>query len=458
MKKLVYIIVSMASVLVSLSACSIYGRYHRPDQLPVDSLYRYDTVSTADTVTLGDYSWEDLFQDSLLQRLITYGLEHNTDMQVALLRVDQAKSQLQAARLSFLPSLTLSPEGSISKSNGTSVKTYDLAVQASWEIDLFGNLRNAKQAAKSALLEQQAYQLAVRSNLIASIANSYYSLLALDEQVAISAATLEVWREQVRTMQARFKVGEETESAVTQAQASCFELEAAYVDLLRQQREVENALCTLLGMTSQSIPRTTLAEQQPVECVATGVPLRLLSKRPDVVQAEMTLAGAYYTVLQARSAFYPNLTLTGSAGWTNALGEVVTNPGGWLLSAIGSLTQPIFNRGTLVSNLRVSKDEEQIALLNYRQTLLNAGEEVNNALFALETAGKSLENHESQCRQLERAVRVTESLYKTGNATYLECLTARQSLLNARLNVVTDQLTYLQGTVSLYNALGGGTD
>lgn len=306
------------------------------------------------------------------------------------------------------------------------------------------------------MFQQQAYQQAVRSDLIATIANDYYSLLMLDEQIAISSSTLEVWKEQVRLLESKLKVGEETENAVTQARASLYELEATHNDLLRQQREAENTLCTLLGITSRTIERSSLKEQQFPDTFQTGVPLRLLSRRPDVVQAEMTLANAYYTTNQSRSAFYPNLTLSGSVGWTNSLGQAVTNPGGWILSAVASLTQPIFNRGKLISNLRVSKDEEQIALLNYKQTLLDAGQEVNDALYAVSSAQRSLESHQKQCRELERTVQTAEALYRTGNATYLELLTARQSLLSARLNVVLDSFSQCQYMISLYNALGGG--
>lgn len=446
--------------MVLLSSCHIYRNYQRPDNLPTDSLFRdADNQPVTDSLSLGDLPWQEIFQDTLLQQYIRYGLEHNIDMQTALLRVDQAKAQLTAAKLSFLPSLTLSPQGTLTSTAGSkTVKTYELPVQASWEIDLFGNLRNAKKGTQATLLQQQAYQQAVRSELIAGIANTYYSLLMLDEQVAISQSTLEVWKEQVRTMEARMKVGEETENAVTQARASLYELEATHNDLLHQQRETENSLCTLLGMTSRSLERGTLDKQIFPETLPTGIPVRLLSRRPDIVQAEMTLANAYYTTNQARSAFYPNLNLSGSAGWTNALGQAVTNPGDWILSAVASLTQPLFNRGKLISNLRVSKDEEQIALLNYRQALLDAGQEVNDALYATESAGRSLESHRKQCRELERTVQTSEALYRTGNATYLELLTARQSLLNARLNVVTDSFTQCQAVINLYQALGGGAE
>lgn len=448
----------MVICAAAFSSCSIYRNYERPEDLPVDSLYRVDTASMEDSVSLGDISWEDLFTDPKLQDLIRLGLENNTDMQVAYLRVEQAKAQLTASKLSFLPSLNFNPSGTVSSIDGAkATKTYELPVQASWEIDLFGNLRNAKKNTQATLLQNEAYAQAVRSELIASIANHYYSLLMLDEQVRISGVTLDTWRDQVRTIEARYKVGEENENAVTQARAGLYDVEVTYNTLVQQQREVENSLCTMLGMTSRTIDRTSLEIQSMPENVSTGVPLRLLSQRPDVVQAEMSLAAAYYSTNQARSAFYPNLTLSGSAGWTNSLGQVVTNPGGWILSAVASLAQPIFNRGKLISNLKVSKAEEEIARLNYKQALLAAGQEVNDALFAIEIAAKNLDSHQKQCEELKRSLQVSEALYKTGNATYLELITARQSLLSAELNLVSDRFTRLQSVINLYNALGGGS-
>ncbi len=446
--------------IIVLNSCSIYRNYSRPEDLPTDSLYRDMTCNehSIDTLSLGDLPWQAIFKDSILQEMIRYGLANNTDMQVALLRVEQAQAQLKAARLAFLPSLTLSPNGTLSHQadNGTS-KTYELPVQASWEVDLFGNLRNAKKETQASLLQQEAYKQVVQSELIATIANDYYTLLMLDEQITISQSTLSIWKEQIRTMEILFKTGEETENALTQNRSSLYELEATHNDLLRQQREAENALCTVLGIPSQNIQRGILAEQYVPDTLTVGIPVRLLSKRPDVVQAEMELAAAYYSTNQARSAFYPNLTLSGSAGWTNALGEIVTNPGNWILSAISSLTQPIFNRGRLVSNLRVSKAEEEIARLNYKQALLEAGQEVNDALYATESSRKSLSFHQLQCKELERTVTTSERLYLTGNATYLEVLTARQTLLTAQLNVVTDRFTQLQSVINLYKALGGGS-
>ncbi len=454
MKQCIYIIMCA----IALSSCSVYKTYERPLDITTEGLYQQtDSVANADTTSLGDLHWRDLFKDEKLQVLIERGLTNNADMQTALLRIDEAQAQLKSAKLAFLPSLTFSPNSTVSSTDGEkAVKTYELPLQVSWEVDLFGNLRNAKKNAQATLLEQEAYRQAVSSELVATIAIDYYTLLMLDEQIKISTATMEVWKEQVRTIEARLAVGEETENALTQARANLHGLEATHNDLLRQLHEAENTLCTLLGETSHSIERGTLDNQTMPEQINTGISLRLLSKRPDVVQAEGTLMSAYYTTLQAKSAFYPSLTLTGSGGWTNSLGQAVTNPGGWIASAVASLSQPIFNRGKLRANLRVSKDEEEIAKIDFRQTILKAGQEVNDALYAVQSAGRSLAHHQNQCLDLERTITTSEDLYRTGNATYLEVLSARQSLLTAQLDVVTDRFTELQSVVNLYKALGGG--
>lgn len=374
-----------------------------------------------------------------------------------MLRIDEAKASLSAANLAFLPSLSFSPSGAItSVDGGKASKTYEIPVSLSWEIDLFGKLRNARKEQQMALLGRQAYARAVQSELISSIANGYYSLLMLDDQINVSDSTIAIWREQVRTMELQLKVGAIRDNAVSQAKANLEGLLATRNTLLRQQRETENSLCTLLGTTARHISRSSLDAQSVPDRISAGIPLSLLSSRPDVVQAEMTLAAAFYATNQARAAFYPSLTIGGSAGWTNSLGQAVSNPGGWILSALASLSQPIFQRGKLISNLRISKDEEEIARINYKQALLNAGQEVSDALFAIESYGSNYSLHLNQAEALGRTVKSNELLFRTNNATYIELLSSRQDMLNARLDLIADKTLRLQSVVALYKALGGG--
>lgn len=445
-------------VPILLSGCSLYKDYSRPEVVDVESLYTDYTLTKSDSLpSLGVMPWRELFTDTILQDLIEEGLTNNTNLQIAMLRIDEATASLTAAKLAYLPSLTFTPNGSLVSIDGGKVsKTFELPVSLSWEVDLFCKLRNAKKEQQMALLGQQAYASAVQSELISSIANSYYALLMLDSQIEISSQTIEVWKEQVRTLELQLKVGEVRENAVSQAKANLQGLMSSHNNLVRQQYEAENSLCTLLGIPTRKITRSTLEMQTLPIDVSAGIPLQLLSNRPDIVQAEMALAASYYSVNQARAAFYPSLTIGGSLGWTNSLGQAVSNPAGWILSALGSITQPIFQRGKLISNLRISKDEEQIALQNYKQALLNAGQEVNDALFAIESYGTDLQLHSQQCESLEKAVKSNELLFRTNNATYLELLTSRQNLLNSRLTLVADKVNQLQSVVKLYKALGGG--
>lgn len=449
-------------VIVMASSCSIYRKYQRPEDLPVDSLYRTEAAeaATEDTTSLGYIPWDEMFTDPHLQYLIRTGLEHNVDLQSAILRVEEAKAQLSATKWAYAPSLNLTPQGGLSSIDGGKASwTYNAGGAVSWDIDLFGSLLNSKRGAQATLLQQQAYQQAVRSQIIGTIANTYYALLMLDGQVAISAENVKIWKEQVRTMEAMLRVGQTNESAVTQARANLYALEASYADLVRQQRETENSICSLLGQPYFPVERGTLEEQSVPEEITVSVPLQLLSNRPDVIQAEMAYASSYYNTNMARAAFYPSINLSGSAGWTNSLGQAISNPAGWLLSALGQLTMPVFNHGQLRANLKVTKAEEEIARLNYRQALLNAGEQVNNALFAIQTNKTMLEKHQAQCKDLKRTLTSTEYLFRNSSGTtYLELLTAQQSLLSAQLNTISDQYQVLQSVVTLYQALGGGRE
>ena len=417
-----------------MSSCHIYKAYDRPESIDASGIYRDPASATdtlvADTSNMGNLPWKEVFRDAKLQALIEEGLANNVDMQAAALRVQEAKVMLTAAKLSYLPSINLAPQGTTTSMGGGSyVKAYQLPAVASWEIDLFGKILNTKRGQKVAYEQSKYAEQAVRSQIICGIANIYYSLLMLDRQVEITTETAAIYKENVRVMEAMKVAGMTTEAGVAQMRAASHQVEASLMDLKRQVRETENSLAVLLAKAPQTIDRNTLGEQVMPEELTAGVPLQLLENRPDVKMAEMTLAAAYYTTNSARAAFYPGLNITGTAGWTNGSGISVVNPGEFMLQALASLAQPIFNNGKLVANLKVSKAEEKIAKMNYQQTILEAGKEVSDALFLYDTQNKKLIEDRGQVEQLDKAVTYTKALFQSGEATYLEILTAQQNLL-----------------------------
>ena len=443
-------------LLTGLSGCHIYRTYERPELSGVDSLYRVPAM-TEDTMSLADFSWKELFTDTVLQQLIEKGIANNTDLNIARLKVREAEALLTSSKLAYLPSVSLTPQGTIKSIEGNSpTKTYNLAALADWELDIFGRLTNAKREAKAVLEQSQAYKQAVQTQLIATIANSYYTLLMLDKQLDISRRTAEIWAENLRVMKALKKAGQTTEMAVAQIEASKLSVDASLLSLEQQITEVENSLSSLLGVVPQRIDRSTLDMQSFPDTLSVGVPLQLLQRRPDVRQSEAALAEAFYTTNRAYSAFYPAITLSGSAGWTNAAGAIISNPGEWLFSAVGSLVQPLFNRGQNIANLKVAKARQEEALLTFRQTLLNAGTEVNDALLQWQVARRRLDLDRQQIISLQSAVRSSELLMRHSSQNYLEVLTARQTLLDAELSAVSDRFEEIQGVINLYHALGGG--
>ena len=455
-------LITLSVSCLLLSSCGIYTTYERPSDINTDGLYGQDLNEEAvavDTASIASLSWRELFTDSHLQTLIEHALQSNTDLLSAQQRIKEAEATLSSAKLAYLPSFMLTPQGGVSsfdKSKGS--WTYTGIASASWEIDIFGKLTNAKRRSKALYLQSLEYEQAVSTSLIANVANLYYTLLMLDEQYRISEETAVNWRESVRTMRAMMAAGMTNEASVSQSEANCRQVEASLLDLKQQIKEVENSLSILLGEVPGGIERGHLAGQDFPEDLTVGVPLQLLSRRPDVKSAELSLASAFYSTNAARSAFYPSITLSGTAGWTNSAGNMIINPGKLLLSAVGALTQPLFNKGLNIAQLKIAKAQQEEAKLAFQQALLNAGSEVNNALTQVQTARGKTELRTGQIISLENAVRSTQLLMQHGTSTYLEVLTAQQSLLSAQLTQVADRFDEIQGIINLYQALGGGRD
>lgn len=456
-------IIIMVSAAALLSGCGIYGKYERPEVdaagIVRDVTSNTDTLAVTDTTSFGNLPWKSVFTDPALQSLIEKGLENNTDLLNAALNVKMVEAQLMAAKLAFVPSFTFSPQGTISSWDGNkATKTYSLPVNASWSIDLFGNLLNQKRSAQMALLATKDHQLVVKTNLIANVANAYYTLLMLDKQLEIVnnmvGLTKETW--DMMKLQKDFKGGKET--SVQSAEANYYSVLARAADLKRQIRETENSLSLLLGQRAQYIERGKIDDQNlPVE-FSTGVSLQMLNNRPDVHYAEMTLAQCFYNTQAARSKFYPNITVSGSGAFTNSAGAGIVNPGKWLLSAVGSLVQPIFQNGQLIAGLKVAKAEQEQAYNTWQNAVLSAGSEVSNALVLYNSSDEKSKLEAKQVESLRKNVEYTKDLFQSAGSTYLEVITAQQSLLNAELAKVQDDFYKMQAVVNLYYALGGGRD
>lgn len=449
-----YILMTMFAVCL-LASCGTYRKYERPE-LVTEGLYQQQ--SAGDTTNIATLPWREMFTDSCLQSLIGQALESNTDLRVAKLKVDEAQAVVQRAKLSYLPGVNLNAEGSVSRYDGANSKIYNVGLGASWEIDIFGKLTAAKREAVAAFESSNAYRQAVQTQLIAMVAEAYYTLLMLDEQSRINTVTQENWTQTIKTLDALKRGGKANEAAVLQARANLVGLQNSAISIKQSITETENALSFLLAKPSHFILRGKLENQRFTDSLSVGVPIQLLSMRPDVRESEFNLAQAFYATNVARAAFYPSITLSGTLGWTNNGGGIVTNPGNWLLNAIGSLVQPLFNRGANIANLKIAKARQEEATLLFQQSLYNAGEEVNNSLSRIQNAQSRIEGGIKQIGILEDAVHKTELLMRHSNTTYLEVLTAQQSLLEAQNTLAQDRFDKIQGIINLYHALGGGTN
>ena len=448
MRKILIPIVLLLTI-VAMNSCALYKDYERQEIDFVDSLY--NRIPTADDYeSIASLTWKELFRDTLLQNLIELGLENNTDLEIARLKVEQAEATLKTSKLAFYPDVSFSAQTGVNQ-NGFN---YSLTPTASWEIDAFGRLHNTKKGAQAALEATKSYQQAVQTQLVATIADSYFTLLMLDEQLEISKRTQKTWEENIRTLEALKRAGKTNEAAVLQAKANKVNVEASILTLKKQIIEQENSLSALLGLVPQELERNELSEQIFPDTLLMGLPLSSLVNRPDVRQAEYKLVEAFYATNVARSYFYPTITLSGNAGWSGVSG----NPGDWIFNAVGSLMQPIFNQGKNKARMKISESQRQEALLNFKQTLLDAGTEANNALISWQTARKRLDSDKLQIVYLKGAVLNTQLLMKNGQADYLEVLTAQKNLLQAELTETNDRYIEIQSVIMLYHALGGGLD
>ena len=450
-----------ASASLLMTSCGLYNKYERPEVnakgIVRDVQSTTDTLAVADTASFGNLPWREVFTDPQLQSLIETGLVNNTNLLNAALNVKMVEDQLIIAKLAFVPGFTFSPQGTVASWDGNkATKTYSLPVTASWSVDLFGNLLNVKRSAQMALLATKDYQQVVQTKVISNIANMYYTLLMLDKQLQVVNDMSKLVEETWNIMKIQKELGRVKETSVQSAEANLYSVQAQAADLKRQIRETENSLSLLLGQQAQTIKRGTFEGQSLPSKFSTGIGLQLLNNRPDVHYAEMSLAQCFYDVNTARSKFYPNITISGTGAFTNSGGGGIVNPGKWLLSAVGSLTQPIFAHGQIIAGLKVAKAKQEQAYNTWQNAVLSAGSEVSNALVLYNSSDEKSKLEEKQVESLKKNVEYNKMLFNDGSATYLEVITAQQSLLNAELSKVADDFYKMQAVVNLYYALGGG--
>ena len=433
--------------ILSLHSCGLYQKYEREQMWFVDSLYRRMEIP-GDTLSTASVSWNDMFTDPILQEWIQLGLDYNTDLNVARHRVQEAEAALLSARWALLPGATFTVQGG-------APGNFSARADANWQADIFGSLRNSKRKAQAAVEQSKAFEQAVQTQLVATIANSYYTLVTLDEKLAISKRTMQTWDENIRTLEALKRAGKTNEAAVLQAKANRLNVEASVLTLEKEILAMENSFCALVSIVPMPIERSSLTDLEFPEKLSVGVPAELLSRRPDVRQAEMALAQTFYNVNSAKAAFYPNVTLSGAIGWTISGGTAI-DPSSMITNFIGSLVQPVFGRGANKARLQAAQAQREAAAWQFRQSLLDAGVEVNNAVTQWQTAQKRVELDKRQILNLQASVWNTQLLMKHGNANYLEVLTAQKNLLQAELSEVSDRFDEIQAVINLYQALGGG--
>lgn len=446
-----------------LSSCHIFGNYERPTQ--VDSLAHaitYRDVQNADTINFGNTPWREVFTDPQLQNYIEKVLTQNADMRVADINLQKAEIGLRLSKFQFfLPSITFSPSGTISKifiEGKENSKTYEFPVSASWQVDAFGKLRNAKKQTEMQLLTMKEVHHATQTGLVSGTAQLYYGLQLMDEQLATTQSTLALWEKNIMALEAMMDAGMINAAALSSAKAQYLQIKANVPAIEDGIRTMENNLCLLMMEEPHAIARSKFAPQSFPMDLRTGLPFQLLGQRPDVRIAELELANCFYAKLGARSAFYPTLNIAGNGAFTNSLGGMILNPGKFIAAGVAGLIQPILQRGALIGQLKVSKLAEKQAEVKFEKALLNAAMEVSNAVASYNSYSEQETITRQQVAQLEKANEATWELFQHGGGTttYLETLTAQMQLLQGRLNLLNDQYQQILSAINLYQALGGG--
>lgn len=459
MKKSI-IILSIGVVCLIAASCgsvkSLYDKYEPNTHISPDVIGINSNNAMGENLP-APLSWREFFDDPMLQRLIDTALVRNTDLNSARIAIEQSEKSLEMSKKSILPSLFFTPSGTIANFNSNTSKTYNVPLQANWDMGSIGSYTNKKRAANAVLLQTQAREEAVRANLISAVAQQYCLLQLLDRQLEILTQTDSLWGISLEAQKVLWENGMVYSTAVNQLESSCLSVKTQIVDAKRNIRSVENAICSILAIPPQSIARAPWGRYVMPLIANEEISAQMLLYRPDIRLADYAMEEAFYNMQTARSAFYPGLSLSGTLGWTNSAGGAVINPGKILTSIVASIAQPIFARGQLKGNLEIAKLTQENMRNKYVQTVIDAGNQVNEALADCHAASEKYGYYHRQVEVLHDAYNGTHELMDNGKASYLEVLTAQETLLSAQLNEAMNMYDAAIAVIALYIALGGAT-
>ena len=447
-----------------LAGCMVGPNYHRP-AVPTPTAFRdlsENPQLQAQAASYADLPWWQVFQDPQLQGLIRTALKQNYDLQLATERINAARSQLAIARSSLFPQVQGDANFLGGKSQFFPARSniLTLTADAAFQLDFFGRLRRATEAARAQLLATEDARQTVILTLVSDVASDYFALLQLDLQLQITQETVTTQEDSVKLTNLRVQHGVATKLDVLQAQQVLDSANATIPDLERQIAQEEDAISILLGNYPQGVPRgLPLVEQSLPPEVPPGMPSSLLERRPDIREAEQTLVAANAEIGVAKAQFFPQISLTGSGGGafgrsSSFSGLMSSQSGLWSYGA--QVSQPIFTGGALRGNLRFAESQHQQALIAYRQAIQQAFGDASDALIGYQKFHQVRVRQEDTVADLQESVRLSNMRYRGGTTTYLEVLDGQRSLFSAELTLAQARGTEYQSLVQLYRALGGG--
>ena len=466
MKVTIHKIILIFFVSFLVVSCHTRQNYQRANDVVDEKLFRTDALPK-DSLSMANLSWKEIFTDAVLQKHIAKALENNLDIRIALQNIASAEAYLKQSKAAYQPTISVGPDYSFNTSSLNTqfgqivgerryINQFDITANLGWELDLWGKLKGQEKAQYAAYLSSVAAHQNVKSNLVASIATAYYQLLAFDEQKKIFSNTIEIRKKNLETTKALKEAGIVSEVAVQQSEALVYNAEASLVTLDVQIQMLENTISLLMGEPSHEIERTSLSTQNFALNTDVGYPSALLANRPDVKQAEFNLMNAFELTNAAKAQFYPSLRITGSTGVQSVDIDKLFSSNSVFANVLVGLAQPILNKRQIRTNYEVSLANQERAYLNFRKTILNAGNEVSDALKMYNAQDQFIAFKKKELSAYDKSVEFSQELVNYGMANYLEVLNANVNKLNAEINIANAQYTKLQAGVELYRALGGG--